>query len=48
MTKPVNALITRRTMFETGLLVGAGAALASWATAADQSSLPVIKKKMNH
>jgi aryl-alcohol dehydrogenase-like predicted oxidoreductase len=46
MTQLVNALITRRTMIETGLLCGAGAALASWASAADQSSLPVIKKKI--
>jgi len=33
-------------MIENGLLVGAGAALAPWARAADQSSLPVIKKKI--
>jgi aryl-alcohol dehydrogenase-like predicted oxidoreductase len=39
-------LISRRTIIETGLLAGAGAALAPWVTAADQSSLPVIKKKI--
>jgi aryl-alcohol dehydrogenase-like predicted oxidoreductase len=46
MAKQMDALISRRTMIETGLLVGAGAALASWATAAEQSNLPVIKRKI--
>ena len=46
MATLINALISRRTMIETGLLAGAGAVLARWATAADQSSLPVIKKKI--
>lgn len=46
MARPIDALLSRRTMIETGLLVGAGAALAPWATAADQSSLPVIRKKI--
>jgi aryl-alcohol dehydrogenase-like predicted oxidoreductase len=46
MAKGIDALISRRTMIETGLLAGAGAALAPWAMAADQSSLPVIKKKI--
>jgi aryl-alcohol dehydrogenase-like predicted oxidoreductase len=46
MAKQMDALISRRTMIETGLLVGAGAALASLATAAEQSNLPVIKRKI--
>jgi aryl-alcohol dehydrogenase-like predicted oxidoreductase len=46
MATLINALISRRTMIETGLLAGAGAAVAPWARAADQSSLPVIKKKI--
>jgi aryl-alcohol dehydrogenase-like predicted oxidoreductase len=46
MAKQMDALISRRTMIETGLLVGAGAALASWAMAAEQSNLPVIKRKI--
>ena len=46
MATLINALISRRTMIETGLLAGAGAVLARWATAADQSNLPVIKKKI--
>jgi aryl-alcohol dehydrogenase-like predicted oxidoreductase len=46
MARLIDALISRRTIIETGLLAGAGAALAPWATAADQSSLPVIKKKI--
>jgi aryl-alcohol dehydrogenase-like predicted oxidoreductase len=33
-------------MIETGLLAGVGAALATWATAANPSSLPVIKKRI--
>jgi hypothetical protein len=47
-TAIIDALISRRTMGSSrrGLLAGAGAALAPWATAADQSSLPVIKKKI--
>jgi aryl-alcohol dehydrogenase-like predicted oxidoreductase len=44
MAKQMDALISRRTMIETGLLVGAGAALAPWAMAAEQSNLPVIKR----
>jgi len=43
MPKPINALITRRTLIGTGLLVGADAALTPWASAA---SLPLIKKKI--
>jgi aryl-alcohol dehydrogenase-like predicted oxidoreductase len=46
MAKQMDALISRRTMIETGLLVGAGAALAPWAMAAEQSNLPVIKRKI--
>ena len=46
MAKQMDALISRRTMIGTGLLVGAGAALASLATAAEQSNLPVIKRKI--
>lgn len=46
MARVIDALISRRTIIETGLFAGAGAALAPWATAADQSSLPVIKKKI--
>jgi aryl-alcohol dehydrogenase-like predicted oxidoreductase len=46
MARLIDALISRRTIIETGLLAGAGAALAPWVTAADQSSLPVIKKKI--
>jgi aryl-alcohol dehydrogenase-like predicted oxidoreductase len=46
MARLIGTLLNRRTMIETGLLVGAGAALAPWATAADQSGLPVIKKKI--
>ena len=46
MATLLNALISRRTMIETGLLAGAGSVLAPWATAADQSNLPVITKKI--
>jgi len=46
MARLTNSLLNRRAMIETGLLVGAGAALSPWATAADQSSLPIIKKKI--
>src|ERR1700728_655762 len=46
MARLIDALINRRTVIETALLAGAGAALAPWATAADQSNLPVIKKKI--
>jgi aryl-alcohol dehydrogenase-like predicted oxidoreductase len=46
MAKLIDALINRRTMIETGLLAGAGATLTPWAMASDQSSLPVIKKKI--
>ena len=46
MATLINALISRRTMIETGLLAGTGAVLAPWATAADPSSLPLIKKKI--
>ena len=46
MASITGAPISRRTMIETGLLAGAGAAVAPWAAAADQSSLPVIMKKI--
>jgi aryl-alcohol dehydrogenase-like predicted oxidoreductase len=46
MARLIDALISRRTLIETGLLAGAGAALAPWAGAADQSNLPLIKKKI--
>jgi len=46
MARLIDTLLNRRAMIETGLLVGAGAALVPWAAAADQSSLPVIKKKI--
>jgi aryl-alcohol dehydrogenase-like predicted oxidoreductase len=46
MASITGALISRRTMIETGLLAGATAAMAPWAAAADQASLPVIKKKI--
>ena len=46
MARVIDALISRRTIIETGLLAGAGAALAPWAAAADQPSLPVIRKRI--
>lgn len=46
MDKPIDSRYTRRNMMEAGLLAGAGAALPPWALAADQSTLPVIKKKI--
>ena len=46
MDKPIDTRYTRRDMMEAGLLAGAGVALAPWALAADQSTLPVIKKKI--
>jgi aryl-alcohol dehydrogenase-like predicted oxidoreductase len=46
MARLIDALISRRTMIETGLLAGAAAAVAPWTMAADQSSLPVIRKKI--
>jgi aryl-alcohol dehydrogenase-like predicted oxidoreductase len=46
MATLIDALISRRTVIEIGLGVGAGAALAPWAMAANLSSLPVIKKKI--
>src|ERR1700722_14206634 len=46
MARLIETLLNRRTIIETGLLAAAGAALGPWAAAADQSSLPVIKKKI--
>jgi aryl-alcohol dehydrogenase-like predicted oxidoreductase len=46
MARLIDALISRRTMIETGLLAGAAAAVAPWTAAAAQASLPVIRKKI--
>jgi aryl-alcohol dehydrogenase-like predicted oxidoreductase len=46
MDNPIDTQYTRRDVMEASLLAGAGVALAPWVLAADQSSLPVINKKI--